>query len=243
MEFMENPFPFSRAFGSARTRKECIKSSTRVYKRLLRFTPGESVLDFDVIAALAYDDDGELNEERAQLFLKVFMPDKDDNITQLAFVQNVDTVYKNLKFLRASIMNSSKIDSVLEDVFDVAFYAILTIIIMTLLGLNPWPLLVSFSTVLVSFAFAFGPSAAKWIEGTLMIAVRRPYGELLKVRIDIIEFHHILSLHLADIGDRITLISGDSITIPTSSDAWLVVSTAQLPTSCWLANSRHHYSH
>ena len=29
---------------------------------------------------------------------------------------------------------------------------------------------------MVSFAFAFGPSASKVIEGVLMIAVRRPYG-------------------------------------------------------------------
>ena len=40
----------------------------------------------------------------------------------------------------------------------------LAILVMTLLGLNPWPLLVSFSTVMVSFAFSFGPSCAKYIE-------------------------------------------------------------------------------
>lgn len=51
-----------------------------------------------------------------------------------------------------------------EDVFDVIFYGVLTILVMDLLGLNPWPLLVSFSTVMVSFAFSFGPSCARYIE-------------------------------------------------------------------------------
>ena len=46
---------------------------------------------------------------------------------------------------------------------------------MSVMKLNPWTLLVSLSTVLVSFAFALGPSAAKLIEGMIMIAVRRPY--------------------------------------------------------------------
>lgn len=148
-----------------------------MYKRLLRFTPGENVLHFDVIGALAYDEDEDLDEQRAQELLGVFLADKDDLLPQISFVQSCDYVYKHLRFLRAAINNSSKIDSVLEDVFDCIFYGALTILIMTLLGFNPWPLLVSFSTVMVSFAFAFGPSAAKWIEGTLMIAVRRPYGK------------------------------------------------------------------
>ena len=46
---------------------------------------------------------------------------------------------------------------------------------MSVLELNPWTLLISLSTVLVSFAFALGPSAAKLIEGMIMIAVRRPF--------------------------------------------------------------------
>ena len=129
----------------ARNRKECIKSSVRVYKRLLKFTPGDSVLPYDVIGALAIDDDGDLDEKRAQSLLHVFLPDKDNTLRQLSFVQSIDYIYKDLRFLRASILNSSKIDSVLEDAFDVIFNGILVIIVMTILGLNPWPLLVSFS--------------------------------------------------------------------------------------------------
>lgn len=200
MQILETPYPFSAAFGKARTRKECIKSSVRVYKRLLKFTPGESKLRFAVIGALALDDDGDLDEKRAQSLLQVFLPDKDELLPQLSFVQSIDYVYKHLRFLRASILNSSKIDTVLEDAFDVIFNGILVITILTMLGLNPWPLLVSFSTLMVSFAFSFGPSCAKYIEGIIMIAVRRPYN----------------------IGDRITIIAGESIVQPTSCETWLV---------------------
>lgn len=148
----------------ARNRRECIKSSARVYKRLLDFTQGDAVLHFDVIGALAYDENDELDEKRVQSLLSIFMPDKDDLLPQLSFVQSVDYVYKSLRFLRASIMNSSKIDSVLEDVFDVIYNVILALIVLTMIGINIWPLLVSFSTVMVSFAFSFGPSCAKYIE-------------------------------------------------------------------------------
>lgn len=103
---------------------------------MLRFTPGESVLHFDIIGVLAYDDDGELDEDRAQALLGVFLPDKDDLLPQISFVQSCDYVYKHLRFLRASILNASKIDSVLEDVFDCAFYGVLTILLMTLLGFS-----------------------------------------------------------------------------------------------------------
>lgn len=80
-----------------------------------------------------------------------------------------------MRFLRASLSNSSKIDSVLEDIFNILFYAVLFVLVLTVLGLDIWPLLVSFSTLTVSFAFAFGPSVAKNVEGILLIAIRRPY--------------------------------------------------------------------
>ena len=41
------------------------------------------------------------------------------------------------------------------------------------------------STVLVSFAFAMGSSAAKMVEGMILIAVRRPFD--LGDRISIVE--------------------------------------------------------
>ena len=56
-------------------------------------------------------------------------------------------------------------DSVLENIFNGLFGFFLALLIMSVLQMNPWTLLVSMSTVLVSCAFALGPSTAKIIEG------------------------------------------------------------------------------
>ena len=69
-----------------------------------------------------------------------------------------------------------------------------TLLIMSVLHLIPWTLLISLSTVLVSIAFTLGPSAAKLIEGMIMIAVRHPF----------------------DLGDRISVV--DYIVAPENND-------------------------
>ena len=100
--------------------------------------------------------------------------------------------------------NSTLIDDVLENIFNGIFYFVLTLTIMTLLQMNPWTLLISMSTVIVSFAFALGPSAAKLIEGMIMIAVRRPF----------------------DLGDRISIVdyvgAPDNSDDPGYHDTWIV---------------------
>jgi len=88
--------------------------------------------------------------------------------------------------------------------FNGVFGFFLGLTIMSVLQLNPWTLLVSMSTVLVSFAFALGPSAAKLIEGMIMIAVRRPF----------------------DLGDRISIVdctgAPDNSGDPGYHDTWIV---------------------
>ena len=96
-----------------------------------------------------------------------------------------DAVYKKIRYLRAGVGNATLIDSVLENIFNSVFGFALVLTLMSILKLNPWTLLVSMSTVLVSFAFALGPSAAKLIEGMIMIAFRRPFD--LGDRISIVD--------------------------------------------------------
>lgn len=97
-------------------------------------------------------------------------------------------MYKRLRFFRASVGNASVIDKVLEGIIDSLYNFILLLVILSMLQFNPWPLLVSISTLLVSLAFAVGPSTARYIEGVLLIAVRRPY----------------------DLGDRILIVSAEN---------------------------------
>jgi small-conductance mechanosensitive channel len=85
---------------------------------------------------------------------------------------------------------------------DFAFGGLVSLVVLTILDFNPWPLLVSMSTLFVSFSFAMGSSASKYIEGVLLISLRRPY----------------------DLGDRIVIAPDVG---PTS--AWFVISTFTPP--------------
>lgn len=42
-------------------------------------------------------------------FIKLFRPDRDGMLTVLDFAKTVDTVYKEIKLLRANVLNSSKV--------------------------------------------------------------------------------------------------------------------------------------
>lgn len=53
LSLLEDDQPFGPSFGPAFTRDSCIKSSTALYKHLLQFSPGSSVLHFDVIGAVS----------------------------------------------------------------------------------------------------------------------------------------------------------------------------------------------
>ena len=113
--FMDGDYPFSRAFGLCDCRETCLKSALRVYRRLLKFIPQdqEPTLLYDVIGALAYNDQGVWNEKRAAALMALFTPDKDNRVSRHAFAQACDNVYKKMLFLRASMNNSSKVGTAL----------------------------------------------------------------------------------------------------------------------------------
>jgi hypothetical protein len=49
---------------------------------------------------------------------RLFRPDRFNELTLLAFVQACDSVYKRLRYFRASVGNSSVIDRWLEQIID-----------------------------------------------------------------------------------------------------------------------------
>ena len=150
---------------AATTREENIKSAKGLYRRLLDLEPGSPTVHFDVFGVLAYNIDGTFDQHKAKSLVRLFRPSKFDDITLLHFVQSCDSVYKRIRYLRASVGNATLIDGVLENIFNCVFGFVLALTIMSVMKMNPWTLLVSMSTILVSFAFALGPSAAKLIEG------------------------------------------------------------------------------
>ena len=109
LAFLNHEFPFGGSFGPAGSRHECVESSEAVYNRLLLCTPDMLTLTFDVLALLAVRKNGELDEEKLKQLIKLFRPDRDGYLTLLDFAKSVDTVYKELRLLRASVANASKV--------------------------------------------------------------------------------------------------------------------------------------
>ena len=110
---MDTDTPFGGPFGFCDTREACVACSQALYDRLMMqgsFINGE--LHFNVIAYLATDKDGELNQEKTEKLIQLFRPDRDGGITLLEFVRSIDKVYKELRLLRATIAGSAKIDKV-----------------------------------------------------------------------------------------------------------------------------------
>lgn len=167
---LENPF--GEAFGRASNRDELINSAQELYYRLLRLSPGSFSLPFSVLSVLVENDDGTIDRNLKRSIETIFRADRDGEIPFLAFVQSCDVVYRKLRYFRASVGNASVIDKVLESILNGLYAFGLTVVIMSLLNFNPWPLLVSISTLLVSFAFAIGPTAAKAIEVRFLLLLQ-----------------------------------------------------------------------
>lgn len=182
----------------------------------MRLDPSSSTLSFDVIGVLSIDSDGVEDESKKRVLRRMFRPDRFNEITLLAFVQTYDSVYKRLRYFRASVGNSSLIDQVLEQIVDGIFDFVLMLLILQLLKLNPWAILVSISTLLFSTAFAIGPSLSRYIEGVLMIVARRPY----------------------DLGDRILVVSSENPLIYGTADfSWFVEDLNLFSTTLRFANT------
>lgn len=73
-------------------------------------------------------------------------------------------MYKRLRYFRASVSNASVIDNELERIFNCVYAFVLILLLLAILNLNPWPLLVSMTSLLVSISFALGSSVSKYVE-------------------------------------------------------------------------------
>lgn len=161
---MDNSYPFSLAFGPAENREACIESAQKVYERLMLQTPDRDRLPFDTIAALAMTKHGGLDHKKMKTLIRIFRPDSEGNLTLIDFVRSCDTVYKTSRLLRASIANSGQIDQALEVLINWGFYIILGCLILAANGLNPIAVFLSFSSILLAFAFMIGSASSKYFE-------------------------------------------------------------------------------
>lgn len=84
-------------------------------------------------------------------------------------------VYKSLRLLRASISNSGQIDHAFEQLINYAFYVVLICIILAANGFNPLALFLSFSSIILAFAFMIGSASSKYFE----VGGMKSYNSLL----------------------------------------------------------------
>jgi hypothetical protein len=59
--------------------------------------------------------------------------------------------------------------------FTFFFYIFLFITIVAIMGLDPFVMIASFSGFIVGFAFMINIACSSWVQGVLLILVRRPY--------------------------------------------------------------------
>jgi small-conductance mechanosensitive channel len=158
-------------------------------------------LGFEVLVPLAFrDNNGELEEEILSKLIDLFRPDREGFLTLLDFAKSVDTVYKELKMLRANVANASKartmileaierlnwtnltlgmtaaqLDRVFDTIASFVFYFALSLFTLATLGVNAFALLTSVVTTVGLFAFMMNIACSSWLNGMLLILVRRPF--------------------------------------------------------------------
>jgi hypothetical protein len=161
---MDEDYPFTLAYGPADSRETCVESAQNLYQRLIGNSPNWDAGPFESMCTLALKKDGAIDTERMKDLIKLFRPDRQGNLTLLDFVKSCDTVYKEMRLLRASIANSGQIDRAFEIMLNVIFYVILAIIILAVLGLDPLALFISISGIVLAFAFMIGSASSKYFE-------------------------------------------------------------------------------
>lgn len=163
---LEESLPFGGAFGPAGDRDECIESSHHLFWRLLKLSPDDSAIPFSTISLAAVDERylGQIDQSKMNALRRLFRPNAKNMLPLVPFIQSIDTVYKKIRFFRASVVNASVINNVLEGIINVMFFFVLGIVLLLFLKIDPWPLLVSTTSLLVSVSFALGPSVSKYVE-------------------------------------------------------------------------------
>jgi hypothetical protein len=153
LSFLNTAFPFSVAFGPADTREKCIACTQNVFHRLTLNEASDTSLHFDTLALLAVKPDGSMNVAKLTDLVRLFRPDRDGNLSLLDFAKCVDSCYKELRLLRASVANASRIDKAFERILNIFFYFVVGCIVLLVFGVDPLVLFASVSGFILAFAF------------------------------------------------------------------------------------------
>lgn len=156
---IDNDYPFTRDFGLADKRTTCINSSQKLYLRFVKKSDKKDdsgILKFDSIAMVAMEEDSTLDETKLKDLIGIFRPTRDGDITMLDFVKSVDSVYKDLRVIRAAIHNAQKMNAASQRLVNIVFYFILFWVILSLFEVDPVALFAGIAAFIVGFAFMIG---------------------------------------------------------------------------------------
>ena len=163
LNHIKGQFPLSKKFGKAGSRKQCMKSAVRLFKQLHLQNPTSPVINFKIIAIIAIDDNGGVDKEEVRSLIAIFRPDREGNINLLKFLQGCDSIYKDIKMLSATIINSTQMDDAIESLTNITFYLVLSIIILRILEMFPFAI-TFVTTVILPCAFLFKTAVSIWFE-------------------------------------------------------------------------------
>lgn len=197
---MDGTHPLSVPFGPASSRKECLKSSQKVYQKLLLQSPENRILQFETLLVLSIDKTGMLNKRKARALIRLFRPDRKGNLTLLDFVRTCDHLYKKVKLFRATTANVTQLDDALENLLNVVFYTILTVVLLLVMQVDFLTVFSTLAGIILPLSFLFSTAASLYFQGVLLVLVRQPY----------------------DIGDRIALSKPENDTDKDGSTSWFV---------------------
>lgn len=206
---LDSSFPFSQSFGVAENRLQVIECAQRVYCDLLEMQGNKiqstfsdsPLLKFHTIALVAKNSrDGTFDKKKIRSLVKVFRPQRDGDISLVDFCKSVDSVYKEMRLLRANIANEGKMNAGSEHFLNLAFYFVLAWIGLAVIGVNPGALFGLCLSFLISISFMVGGAASDYVKGLLFILVQQPY----------------------DIGDRINVAGVQTASCTTGSPGWIV---------------------
>ncbi|KAL3904708.1 MAG: hypothetical protein SGILL_009962, partial [Bacillariaceae sp.] len=140
---LDSDFVFSHHFGRTKTRLDVIDCSQSLYNRLLaiqeRLDNGyrdHPVLKFHTVALTTVDRNGECNKQRAKELVRLFRPARNGDISLVDFAKSIDTVYKSVRKLRASIVNDGRMNAASETILNLLFYFALFVIFLAVVGAN-----------------------------------------------------------------------------------------------------------
>jgi hypothetical protein len=203
IKILDSFYPFSYAFGYCFDRCSVLQNSQRLYSELTIESSDNTPLHFRTLALASMDKGGELDEQELKDLIHVFRPNRDGTISMIDFCKSIDTVYKEIRKLRASIANESRMNVGAEMVISCIFYLILVLGALLVVCGDSEEVITVFAglfTFTIPFAFCFGGAAADFVRGILFILVQRPY----------------------DIGDRIAITGASESISGTGRPQWLV---------------------